>query len=60
MRAARDGRTAISLPDVQAALATIDHNFGYSPTLGMAAAKQRIQQLARMQQIPALCSWYSR
>ena len=60
MRAARDGRTAISLPDVQAALATIDHNFGYSPMLGMAAAKQRIQQLARMQQIPALCSWYSR
>ena len=60
MRAARDGRTAISLPDVQAALATIDHNFGYSPALGMAGAKKRIQQLAQMQQITALCSWYSR
>jgi len=60
MRAARDGRTAISLADVQAALATIDHNFGYSPALGTAAAKKRIQQLARMQQFPALCSWYSR
>jgi len=60
MRAARDGRTVITLPDVQAALATIDHNFGYSPALGTTAAKKRIQQLARMQQIPALCSWYSR
>ena len=60
MRAARDGRMTISLPDVQAALATIDHNFGYSPALGMAGAKKRIQQLARMQQISALCSWYSR
>ena len=60
MRAARDGRKVISLPDVQAALATIDHNFGYSPALGMAAAKNRIKQLARMQQIPILCSWYSR
>ena len=60
MRAARDRRMIISLPDVQAALATIDHNFGYSPALGMAGAKKRIQQLARMQQISALCSWYSR
>jgi len=60
IRAARDGRTTISLPDVQAALATIDHNFGYSPALGMAGAKKRIQQLASMQQISALCSWYSR
>ncbi len=60
MRAARDGRTTLSLPDVQAALATIDHNFGYSPVLGMAGAKNRIQQLAKMQQITALCSWYSR
>ena len=60
MRAARDGRKVISLSDVQAALATIDHNFGYSPALGMAAAKNRIRQLAKMQQIPILCSWYSR
>lgn len=60
MRAARDGRSCISLPDVQAALATIDHNFGYSPALGMAGSKRRIQQLAKMQQISALCSWYSR
>ena len=60
MRAARDGRQTVTLPDVQAALATIDHNFGYSPALGMAASKKRIQQLAKMQQIPILCSWYSR
>jgi lysine-N-methylase len=60
IRAARGGRSVLSLPDVQAALATIDHNFGYSPALGMAQAKKRIRQLAAMQQIPALCSWYSR
>jgi hypothetical protein len=60
MRAAREGRKTITLPDVQAALATIDHNFGYSPALGMAASKKRIQQLTKMQQIPILCRWYSR
>jgi lysine-N-methylase len=60
MRAAREGRTMISLSDVQAALATIDHNFGYSPALGLASAKKRTQQLAKMQQIAALCIWYSR
>ena len=60
MRAARNGRQTISLPDVQAALATIDHNFGYSPALGMPSAKKRVQQLATMHQVSALCSWYSR
>ena len=60
MRAARDGRGQISLTDVQAALATIDHNFGYSPVLGMKSSQTRIQQLAKMEQITALCSWYSR
>ncbi len=60
MRAARDGREQISLADVQAALATIDHNFGYSPVLGMNSSQKRIQQLAKMEQITALCSWYSR
>lgn len=60
MRAARNGRQTISLPDVQAALATLDHNFGYSPALGMPSAKKRVQQLATMQQVSALCSWYSR
>lgn len=59
MRAARDGRSTVALPDVQAALATVDHNFGYSPALGMAGSQKRIQQLAKMQQISALCSWYS-
>lgn len=60
LRAAREGRKVISLPDVQAALATIDHNYGYSPALGLDAAKKRIEQLAKMQQIPILCNWYSR
>lgn len=59
MRATRAGRTTVALPDVQAALATVDHNFGYSPALAMAGSKKRIRQLAKMQQINPLCSWYS-
>lgn len=60
MRAARDNRQQISLADVQAAIATIDHNFGYSPALALSSSQNRIRQLAKMQQITALCSWYSR
>ncbi len=58
-RAAREGRTSIKLQDVQAALATLDHNFGYSPALGLKSSRQRISQLAKMHQITALCGWYS-
>jgi lysine-N-methylase len=59
LRAAREGRTKLELRDVQAALATLDHNFGYSPALGLRSSHQRITQLAAMQQITALCGWYS-
>ena len=59
LRAAREGRNVLALRDVQAALATLDHNFGYSPALGLRSSRQRIAQLAKMQQITALCGWYS-
>ena len=59
LRAAREGRQNLELRDVQAALATLDHNFGYSPVLGLRSSRRRIKQLAEMQQITALCGWYS-
>lgn len=59
-RAVRDGRSQLVLTDVQAALATADHNFGYSPALGNASALNRVSILARMKQITALVGWYSR
>jgi lysine-N-methylase len=58
-RAARRGHAEVELLDVQAALATADHNFAYSPALGTRSAKNRIRQLAKMNQIAALCGWYS-
>ncbi len=59
LRAARGGRTSLSLTDVQAALATADHNFGYSPALGMSAALGRVTQLGKLKQVTALVGWYS-
>ncbi|MCH2200631.1 MAG: YkgJ family cysteine cluster protein [Fuerstiella sp.] len=58
-RAARRGNKNIQLVDAEAALATVDHNFNYSPALGTRSAKNRIRQLAKMNQITALCGWYS-
>ena len=60
VRAVRNGRPQVCLADVQAALATADHNFGYSPALGTASALKRVSLLARMKQITALVGWYSR
>ncbi|MCR9199480.1 MAG: YkgJ family cysteine cluster protein [Planctomycetaceae bacterium] len=59
LRAARLKRTQLELTDVQAALATADHNFGYSPALGTMSSLQRVRQLAKMGQIKALTGWYS-
>jgi lysine-N-methylase len=59
-RAACNGRDHLVLQDVQAALATLDHSFGYSPALGLKSAQHRISQLSKLQQITALCGWYSR
>lgn len=60
IRAARHGRRLLHLVDVQAALATADHNFGYSPALGSRSAQNRVALLAKMQQVTALAGWYSR
>ncbi|MFM8727943.1 MAG: hypothetical protein ACKON9_22785, partial [Planctomycetaceae bacterium] len=60
LRAAGEDRAALQLRDVQAALAVLDHNFGYSPVLGLRSSRQRVQQLARLQQIAPLVVWYGR
>lgn len=60
IRAASHQRSHIELADVQATLATLDHNFAYSPALGDSSARKRIQILSRLQQISSLCGWYSR
>jgi hypothetical protein len=60
LRATKEGRNTLQRRDVEAALATLDHHYGYSPVLGMSASRQRIRQLAQMQQIAVLCAWYSR
>ena len=48
------------LKDVQAALATLDHNFGYSPVLALAGSRRRVRQLAQLRQIAPLVAWYGR
>ena len=60
LRAVQQGRDTVSLVDAQAALATADHNFGYSPALGMRSSLNRIRILGQMQQITRLCGWYTR
>lgn len=59
-RTAVRGGDQLQLEDVQAALATADHNFGYSPALAMKSSQARVQQLVKMQQLTALVEWYSR
>lgn len=59
-RAWASGRSELSIEDVQAALATADHNFGYSPAIGMKTTQSRISQLVQMKQLTALVEWYSR
>lgn len=58
IRAVRRGSNQLALNDVQAALATADHNFGYSPALGTSSALGRVSLLSRMRQITALAGWY--
>ncbi len=59
LRAARRGAKQLELADVQASLATADHNYGYSPALGTRSALSRISLLSRMKQLTSLLSWYS-
>jgi len=58
-RAAQAECNVLRLRDVQASLAILDHNFGYSPAFGLRSSRHRISQLAKLQQISALCGWYS-
>ena len=60
LRAVRNNRSTVSLVDVQTALATADHNFAYSPALGLKSALQRVSLLAKMKQLTSLIGWYSR
>lgn len=60
VRAAREQRTAVRIHDIQAALAVLDHNFGYSPALGLKSSQRRIEQLAAMEQLVPLVAWYCR
>ena len=60
VRAVHNSQTTLNLVDVQAAMATADHNFSYSPALGTATALQRVSLLAKMKQLPRLVTWYSR
>ncbi len=59
VRAIGHGRNHLELADAQAALATVDHNYGYSPALGMAASLNRLRILGKLQQVTRLCGWYS-
>ena len=59
LRAARRAAESIDLVDVQASLATADHNYGYSPALGTPSALRRVSLLTRMKQLTSLLSWYS-
>jgi lysine-N-methylase len=59
VKAASAGRSEVSLNDVQAALATLDHNFAYSPALASGSAVDRVRILGKMQQVTRLCGWYS-
>lgn len=60
VRAAAYGRSVLLLTDVQAALTAVDHNYAYSPALGLHSARRQLQILGRMQQVTRLCGWYSR
>jgi hypothetical protein len=50
----------VLLRDLEAALATLDHNFGYSAVFGLQSSRKRIEQLAKLDQVGSLVAWYSR
>lgn len=53
-------RTTLSLDDVQAALAMVDHNHGYAEALGQRDARRRIRYLADSGELARLCVWYTK
>lgn len=58
--AASDGRDALTLADVEQALAIVDHHHGYSPALGQNQSRRRIRFLAESGDLSRLLAWYSR
>ncbi len=60
VRAASERREGLLRRDLEAALASLDHNFGYSAVLGLQSSRRRIDQLAAMDQLGSLVAWYSR
>jgi len=60
VRAASEQRTHLLRRDLEAALATIDHNFGYSEVFSLPSSRKRIDQLAAMDQLGRIVAWYSR
>ncbi|MGV2333061.1 MAG UNVERIFIED_CONTAM: hypothetical protein LVR18_02685 [Planctomycetaceae bacterium] len=60
VRAAAEQRTQLLRRDLEAALATIDHNFGYSAVFSLPSSRKRIEQLAAMDQLGRIAAWYSR
>jgi lysine-N-methylase len=60
VRAASEQRSHLLRRDVEAALATIDHNFGYSAVFSQHSSRRRIEQLAAMDQLGRIVAWYSR
>jgi lysine-N-methylase len=58
--AAGHGRTSLALEDVADALAIADHHHGYSPALGTWGFRRRVRNLATLNDIAALCAWYTR
>ncbi len=59
-RARSHERDAITLDDVQTALAIADHNHGYSAAFGESSARRRIRYLAHTGELSRLCLWYGR
>lgn len=59
IRAVSQRRQRLTLEDVQAALATVDHNYAYSPALGLRSSMKRLRMLGQMHQVTRLCGWYS-
>ncbi len=58
--AASHGRSELAFEDVADALSIADHHHGYSPAFGAWGFRKRVRTLADLNDIAALCAWYSR
>lgn len=58
--AASRGESGLSAAGVADALAIADHHHGYSPAFGTWGFRKRVQTMAKLGDIPKLCTWYTR